>query len=337
MNGAIQQALKSLGNGRDLGLDESYAAVTEILGGDAPEVLIGSFLTALRFKGETAEELAGAVKAVRARVERAGLSIPREGVIDTCGTGGDGANSLNVSTAAAIVVAAAGGKVAKHGNRSASGNSGSAEVLSELGIAIEATPERLSKGFDELGIAFLFAPKFHPGMRFAGPVRKQLPFRTMFNLVGPLANPTEPEYQLVGVAGDRAAHIVAGALSQLGLKRAAVVTGAGGLDEISLQGATRVLLVEAGQVETLEWEPSDFGFPTQSNDELRVTGPAESADRIRRLFGGERGAARDVVLANAAGALWTSGVSDLKVAVQKGAEAIDSGRASELLERWRAI
>ena len=233
MSAAIQDALKQLASKQDLSRDQTNQAVSEILRGEVPEVLIGAFLTALKLKGETAEELTGAVDAVRSRVEAVGLSIPREGVIDTCGTGGDGANTLNVSTAAAIVGCAAGLKVAKHGNRSASGNSGSAEVLTELGVTIDAPPERLSQGFNALGIAFLFAPKFHPGLRFAGPVRKQLPFRTMFNLVGPLANPVNPEFQLVGVSGERPAELVAGALSKLGLTRAAVVTGADGLDEIS--------------------------------------------------------------------------------------------------------
>ena len=337
MSAAIQDALKQLASKQDLSRDQTNQAVSEILRGEVPEVLIGAFLTALKLKGETAEELTGAVDAVRSRVEAVGLSIPREGVIDTCGTGGDGANTLNVSTAAAIVGCAAGLKVAKHGNRSASGNSGSAEVLTELGVTIDAPPERLSQGFNALGIAFLFAPKFHPGLRFAGPVRKQLPFRTMFNLVGPLANPVNPEFQLVGVSGERPAELVAGALSKLGLTRAAVVTGADGLDEISLQGPTRVLLVEDGQIRELCWAPADFGFQPQSVDQLRVTGPADSAARIRRVLDGEPGHAREIVLANVAGALWIREAIELKRAVEQAAEAIDSGRAANLLERWRTL
>ena len=337
MSATIRDSLKQLASKQDLSRDQTNQAVSEILRGEVPEVLIGAFLTALKLKGETAEELTGAVDAVRSRVEAVGLSIPREGVIDTCGTGGDGANTLNVSTAAAIVGCAAGLKVAKHGNRSASGNSGSAEVLTELGVTIDAPPERLSQGFNALGIAFLFAPKFHPGLRFAGPVRKQLPFRTMFNLVGPLANPANPEYQLVGVSGERPAELVAGALSKLGLTRAAVVTGADGLDEISLQGPTRVLLVEDGQIRELRWAPADFGFQPQSVDELRVTGPADSAARIRRVLDGEPGHAREIVLANVAGALWIREAIELKRAVEQAAEAIDSGRAANLLERWRTL
>ena len=233
---ALNEALAILARGQDLSTDQMEAAILEVLGGAGSEVAIAALLTGLRVKGETAEELAGAVKAARGCVAVAGLENPASGVIDTCGTGGDGACTVNVSTAAAIVVAAAGVPVAKHGNRSASGNSGSAEVLTELGVTIEADTALLSRCLAELGITFLYAPKFHPGLRKLAPVRKQLPFRTLFNLVGPLVNPAGPDFQLIGVAGTAQARLIAGTLAQLGIRRAAVVTGSDGLDEVSLAG-----------------------------------------------------------------------------------------------------
>jgi anthranilate phosphoribosyltransferase len=267
----------------------------------------------------------------------AGLDLPQSGVLDTCGTGGDGARSVNVSTASAVVVAACGVPVAKHGNRAASGNSGSAEVLAELGVAVEAEPTTLGRCLAELGIAFLFAPRFHPGLRPLAAVRKQLPFRTLFNLVGPLANPARPDYQLVGVAGEGPARLVAEALVQLGTRRAAVVTGLDGLDEVSLGAPTRVLVVERGAVSERLWEPSEFGLGPVSASELRVSGPAESAAKIRAMLAGEPGPVRDVVLANAAAALWVVGVGTLRDSVDRAAEAVDSSRAADLLRRWQSL
>jgi anthranilate phosphoribosyltransferase len=327
---------RALASGRDLTAEESAVAVSEVLSGLAVDAAVAALLTALRFKGETAAELAGAVEAVRARVANDGLVPAPPGAMDTCGTGGDGANTVNVSTAAALVVAACGVPVAKHGNRSASGNSGSAEVLAELGVAVDAGPRVVSRCLSELGITFLLAPRFHPGLRYAAPVRRRLPFRTIFNLVGPLANPLRPDYQLVGVAGRVQAALVAEALARLGTRRAAVVTGSDGLDEVSLAGPTQVLWVEGGAVRAFQWDPGDFGLGVVATEELRVSGPADSAARISHVFSGEPGPIRDTVLANVAAALRVAGrCDDLSEGVRLAAEAIDSGRAFRLLGRWR--
>ncbi len=328
-------ALKLLSSGRSLSAEQSGAAVEEIIAGEAAEAEIAAFLTALKVKGEIQDELAGAVKAVRSRMTPLEIDPALRPILDTCGTGGDGAGTINVSTATAIIVAACGVKVVKHGNRSASGNSGSAEVLSELGVEIEAASETLQKTLRECNIAFAFAPRFHPALKHAVSARKRLPFRTLFNLVGPLANPARPEFQLVGVPAEPLAELVSGALAELGVQRAAVVTGSDGLDEVTLAGTTRVRLIEGSEVSELSWSPEDFGLPHVKNEEIRIQGPKEGAERIRRLLEGEKGPARDVVLANAAAALWVAGaVKGLSEGVQRAAEAIDSGAAAGLLSRW---
>ena len=337
--GGLLDALRRVGAGNDLSALEAEAAFAEVLAGGASEAVVAALLTGLHLKGETADELTGAVAAVRARVETHGLAPAPARAIDTCGTGGDGANTVNVSTATALVVAACGVPVVKHGNRSASGNSGSAEVLRELGVMVEAEPDVLARCLAELGITFLFAPRFHPGLRHAGLVRRQLPFRTVFNLIGPLVNPLAPEYQLVGVPGQPSARLVAEALARLGTRRAAVVTGGDGLDEVSLSGPTHVLFVENGRVEPRVWRPDDFGLGHVPVAALKVSGPVESAVRILRVFDGELGPDRDVIMANTAAALQVAGVcgDDLKEGVLLAAEAIDLGRAQRLLERWRAL
>ena len=337
MSLAMGDALKALVRGESLDATAAEACVAAILQGEVEAVEIAAFLTALRMKGETADELAGAVRAVRARVRDEGLVVPQSGLLDTCGTGGDGANSVNVSSATAVVVAACGVPVAKHGNRSASGNSGSAEVFAELGIAIDAENATLSRCLTELGITFLLAPKFHPGLTVVAPVRRRLPFRTMFNLVGPLANPARPDYQLVGVAGERQADLIAGAFARLGNGRAAVVTGSDGLDEVTLGGTTHVRLVEQGAITEDVWAPEDFGLSRIEVADLRVSGPADSAARICHAFAGEPGPVRDMILANAAAALWVAERSDLPSGVDRAARAIDSGAAARLIQRWREL
>ena len=335
----LGDALRLLGAGADLSADLAAAAIGEIMGGEATEARIAAFLTALHVKGETADELAGAVRAVRDRMvtlPEADPEVPTARPrLDTCGTGGDGANTINVSTAAAIVVASTGIPVVKHGNRSASGNSGSAEVLAELGVAFDPEPPIPARSLAELGLTFLFAPRYHPALRFAAPIRRQLPFRTLFNLIGPLANPARPDYQLIGVAGDRQAGLMAGALSRLGVVRAALVTGSDGLDEVTLGGPTRVRWVEGATIRDDVWESADFGLPRVEAAALRVSDPSESAERLRRTFRGDAGPDRDVILANASAALRVAGtVDDMKAGVERAAAAIDSGAAIRLLERW---
>ncbi len=337
MSVAIGVALKALIRGVSLEAHESEACVVAMLRGEVDDAEAAAFLTALRMKGETADELAGAVRAVRSRVEDVGLVVPKSGLLDTCGTGGDGANTVNVSSATAVVVAACGVPVAKHGNRSASGNSGSSEVFAELGIAIDAEPAILSRCLAELGITFLLAPKFHPGLKGVAPVRRRLPFRTLFNLVGPLANPARPDYQLVGVAGEREADLVAGAFLRLGNCRAAVVTGSDGLDEVTLGGSTRVRLVDAGEIVEHVWTPEMFGLDPIDIADLRVSGPSDSAARICHVFAGEPGPVRDMILANAAAALWVAEKSDLMAGIERAAQAIDSGAAARLVQRWREL
>ena len=338
MSTPLLEAVRRLAGGRGLTAAETAAAVSVIMEGEASEAAIAAFLTALHIKGETTDELVGAVEAVRARIAPWGLDPPPAGLLDTCGTGGDGAATVNVSTATAIVVAACGVPVAKHGNRSASGNSGSAEVLVELGIAIEAEAPILHRCLVELGITFLFAPRFHPALRFATPVRRQLPFRTLFNLIGPLANPARPEFQLVGASGDHQAELMAQALARLGTRRGAVINGGDGLDEVSLHAPTRVRWVEPGRVSGEVWQPEDFGLPRVLAVDLRVSGPADSADRIRRLLAGEPGPVRATVLANSASALLVAGqVATLIEGVEQAAQALDSGAAWRLLERWGRV
>jgi anthranilate phosphoribosyltransferase len=332
---SLTEALSILGAGRSLSESQAKLAVEAIMSGEAPEVMIGAFLAALRVKGESADELAGAVAAVRDRMkswEPLGGLPP---TLDTCGTGGDGANTVNISTASAIVVAASGVPVAKHGNRSASGNSGSAEVLTELGVNIEADPELLGRCLAELGLTFFYAPKFHPALRFAAPVRRQLPFRTLFNMIGPLANPSRPAYQLIGVPNQAQADLMAAAIARLGVTRAAVVTGADGLDEVSLDGPTQVRWVEAGKVQSLVWNLDEFGLSRVRAEDLRVTGPAESAAKIREIFAGMTGPARETVVANSAAALLVAGkVENLRDGVTLASQTIDEGTASSLLDRW---
>ena len=332
----LAEALATLGNGRGLSEEMARDAFSAIVDGRATEPQIAALLTALRVKGETVEELAGAVGAIRERMSP--FDSPRRPILDTCGTGGDGSSSVNISTASAIVAAASGAAVAKHGNRSASGVSGSSDVLDRLGVAIAPDLAILQRCLGELGITFLFAPNYHPALRHAANVRRQLPFRTAFNLVGPLANPSRPEYQLVGVPNEHSADLMAGALRRLGVLRAAVVTGEDGLDEVSLDAPTRVLWIESGRIEPRTWTPSDFDLPRVSASELRVTGPDQSAELLRAMLDGANGPVRHVVLANTAAALLVSGLADaLPDGVRCAAEAIDSGAARELLRRWASL
>lgn len=249
MSSPLASALATISTGRSLSVSESSSAFASLLGGDVSDIITAAFLTALRVKGETADELDGAVAAVRDRMTRWESGMVAAPVLDTCGTGGDGAGTVNISTAAAIVVAACGVPVVKHGNRAATGISGSSDVLSVLGVSTNPGPDLSRRCLSELGIAFLFAPTFHPGLVRLAPVRRQLPFRTILNLVGPLCNPCSPSHQLVGVPDEKQAELVVQVLSrQEHIQCAVVVTGCDGLDEVTLDGLTRVWAVEAGRV-----------------------------------------------------------------------------------------
>jgi anthranilate phosphoribosyltransferase len=334
----LTSSLATLGTGRGLSMLESRSAFGSLLDGDASEIITAAFLTALRLKGETADELEGAVAAVRERMIRWESGMDVASLVDTCGTGGDGAGTINISTAAAIVVAACGVPVVKHGNRAATSLSGSSNVLSVLGVSANLGPALARRCLAELGIAFLFAPTFHPGLVRLAPVRRQLPFRTIFNLVGPLCNPGSPSQQLVGVPNENQAELVAQVLSrQEHIHRAVVVTGYDGLDEVTLDGPTQVWAVEAGRVRREVWHPEDFGLIRQGVAAIKVRNPLESAEKLTRAFAGEKGPVRDYILANSAAALWIARSNSLRDGTALAAAAIDSGAAAGLLERWRRL
>jgi anthranilate phosphoribosyltransferase len=330
--------LRSISIGSKLSPEEVERAVGCLMEGEVSEAVTSAFLTALRIKRETADELEGAVRAVRSRMIRWESGVDPQRLLDTCGTGGDGAGTVNLSTAAAIVAAACGVPVVKHGNRAASGNSGSSDVLSALGVSADPGPEALARCLSELNIAFLFAPRFHPGLKPVAAVRRQLPFRTLFNLVGPLCNPACPAYQLVGTPDEAQAGLLAAVLARSGhVRRAAVVSGSDGLDEVTLAGLTRVRVVESGTVRLETWLPEDFGLKSCPTNGLRVSGPEDSAERIRRTLAGEPGPVRDYVLANTAAALWVAGESSLREGVARAATAIDSGASARLLAQWSLV
>ena len=301
--------------------------------GHSDEVLVASLLTALRMKGEAISELVGAARAMRQRAAK----IPRRTAesLDTCGTGGDGLATFNISTATAIVAAAAGVPVAKHGNRAASSFSGSADVLEALGVSINLTPEQVGTCIDEVGIGFCFAPLCHGAMKNVAPVRKRLGFRTIFNLLGPLTNPARADYQLVGAVRNETAEKLARALAEFDVKRAVVVCGNDELDEVSLWGNTVAFVVDGHRVERHEWTPGDFGDgPAVAPADLKVSSPVESAEVIRQLLSGEVSAARQIVVANTAAALFAAGkVVSVAEGVNLASQAIDSGDARRTLQR----
>ncbi|MBM3998083.1 MAG: anthranilate phosphoribosyltransferase [Planctomycetes bacterium] len=317
--------------GRNLSFDESRAAIDAMLDGTCSELEMGEFLLALRAKGETVDEIAGAASALRAHMTP--IRTSRPGLVDTCGTGGDGSRTFNISTAAALVAAAAGVPVAKHGNRKITSATGSADVLAALGVNIDADVTVVERCLDALGIGFCFAPRLHPAMKRVAPVRSKLGVPTIFNLLGPLSNPAGAPYQLLGT-GRRAVHDrLARALRRLGTLRSAVVSGQDGLDEVTLATNTEVTLV-ADPVREFWWHPRDFGLTSAPIGSLTAETPSESAAIIRRVLANEPGPARDIVVLNAAAAIWVAGAeSTTTAAAERAAEAIASRRALQLLER----
>jgi anthranilate phosphoribosyltransferase len=327
----IEATLETLAQGNDLSSDQVTEAVDLIMQGKCPEAEIAVFLSALRAKGETCEEVAGAARAMRRHMTR--IQSSRAGLVDTCGTGGDGSGTFNISTAAALVTAAAGVPVAKHGNRRITSKSGSADVLADLGVNVEADVPTVQACLDELGICFCFAPLMHASMRHVTDVRRKLGVPTIFNLLGPLSNPAEAPYQVLGVARDDIRQTMAEALALLGARHAVVVRGEDGLDEVSLAAPTAVIEIIDGRIaREFSWRPEDFGLKTQSLDSMLVETSAESASIIRAIFDGANGPSRDIVVLNAAAAVWLSGKSDDLVAcAELAARAIDSGAARDLL------
>jgi anthranilate phosphoribosyltransferase len=327
----LKQAIARVVAGGDLGEDEIAAVFGAIMDGQATPAQIGGLLVALRMKGETADEIAGAARAMRARATRIGCPEP-ERAVDTCGTGGDGSGSVNVSTLAAIVAAAAGARVAKHGNRAQSSRAGSADVLEALGVKVDAPVAVVERCLREVGIGFLFAPAFHAATRHAAGPRKELGTRTLFNLLGPLTNPAGVGVQVVGVFDGRFCQPVARALGRLGARRAFVVHGAGGLDEIAVRGATRVAEWDGAAVVEREVTPAAFGLGEADPAGLAGGDPAENAAIARRVLGGEAGAVRCAVVMEAALALHGVGrAATLAEGAAQAAEAIDRGAAKGTL------
>ncbi|QDU63553.1 Anthranilate phosphoribosyltransferase [Planctomycetes bacterium Pan216] len=328
---SVVELLPRLADGETLTREQTRSAVTEIMGGSVDAVIVASFLTALRVRGETVEELAGVASLMREEAEQIDHGI--KGLLDTCGTGGDGSSTFNISTATAIVVSACDVPIAKHGNRAVSSSTGSADVLRVLGVNIEVEPKINVECLREIGLAFFFAPRWHPAMARVMPVRRTLRFRTIFNLAGPLTNPAGADYQLVGVGRREWSDKVARALAELGVEAATVVRGVDGLDEVTLADNTEAILIRGGELESRVWSPESFGLPQNPNRALRVASPEESAVVISSVLKGNKGPARNVVLANAAAALLTVGrTDDLREGVAFAEKAIDDGRALSQLE-----
>ncbi len=314
--------------------EEASAAFETIMRGDATPSQIAGFMVALRMKGETAEEITGFARTARAMA----TPIEVEGaLLDTCGTGGDGLATFNISTLAAIVAAASGARVAKHGNRAASSMCGSADVLEQLGVKIDLAPEGVARCINEAGIGFLFAPVFHPSFRFAGVSRRELGIRSVFNILGPLCNPAGARYQALGVADGSLASKMADVLQRLGVERAIVFHAADGMDELSVASPSFVIEID-GDRKQYELDPSELGLSKAPVEAMRGGGPEENARLAREVLGGAKGPRRDVVLLNAAAALRAASLArDWREGLGLAAEAIDSGRAGEVLQRWATI
>jgi len=313
---------------------EAAAAFETIMRGDATPVQIAGFMVALRMKGETVEELTGFARTARA------LATPIEidgALLDTCGTGGDGLATFNISTLAAIVAAACGAKVAKHGNRAASSLCGSADVLEQLGVKIDLAPDGVARCIEQAGIGFLFAPIFHPSFRFAGVPRRELGVRSVFNILGPLCNPAGAKYQALGVADASLAAPMADVLARLGIERAIVFHAGDGMDELSTSSPSLVIEIDGGRKE-YQLDPADVGLKPSDPHAVRGGGPEENARIAREVLAGADGPRRDVVLLNAAAALRAAGrAKDWRDGIGIAAEAIDSGRAAEVLQSWARI
>jgi anthranilate phosphoribosyltransferase len=328
------EAIAKLVKCENLTEDEAASAFETIIRGDATQVQIAGFLVALRMKGETADEITGFARTARAMA----TPIQVDGaLLDTCGTGGDGLATFNISTLAAIIASACGARVAKHGNRAASSLCGSADVLEKLGVKIDLTPEGVARCIDQAGIGFLFAPIFHPSFRFAGVPRRELAIRTVFNVLGPLCNPAGAKYQALGVADGAMAAKMADVLVRLGVERAIVFHAADGMDELSVASSSFVIEID-GKRKEYELDPAELGLAKAPIEALRGGGPEENARVALELLGGAKGARRDVVLLNASAALRAAGVAkDWKEGLGLAAEAIDTGRAGEVLQRWITI
>ena len=338
----IKQAIAKVVQLQDLQETEMIDVMNEIMGGEATPAQIGSFITALRMKGETVDEISGAVRVMRDKATPIDSGVDIAGgdvLVDTCGTGGDGSGTFNVSTTTAFVVAGAGLPVAKHGNRSVSSNCGSADVLEAAGVSLELSPEQVGACIRNIGIGFLFAPALHGAMKHAIGPRREMGIRTIFNILGPLTNPAGANVQILGVFDGKLIVPLAKVLAKLGSKRALVVHGEGNLDELTVTGETLIAELQNGEVISYSVNPEDFGFARATLDQLKGgADAAESAEQMRAVLGGEKGPKRDMVLLNSGAALMAAGLcNDLKSGIARAAEVIDSGKALEKLEQLVAF
>jgi anthranilate phosphoribosyltransferase len=332
----IQEAIAKALDGSDFTRPEAREVMNEIMSGQATDAQIAGFLVALRAKGETSEEIAGCAEAMRSHVVT--VEPKRTDLVDVVGTGGDGQCTINISTAAALVAAAAGAGVAKHGNRAASSACGAADVLEALGFNLDLTPELIARSIDELGFGFMFAQAHHPAMKYAGGVRRELATRTIFNILGPLTNPAGARCQMIGVYSKELVRPIAEALVQLGSDRAFVVHGAGGLDELSPVGPNDVCEVRHGEVIDRVIDPLDLGVPRCELAELRGGDPVANAATIREIFRGSNGGRRNAILLNAAGAIAAAGLAeDLAEGLQIATETVASRKADERLDQLIAF
>ena len=326
----LQEALNRVIENQDLSQDEAAAVAGAIMRGEATQAQIGGFLVALRMKGETVDEIAGFVRAMRENAVRCPVGVP---VVDIVGTGGDHSGTFNISTTTAFVVAGAGGAVAKHGNRGVSSKSGAADVLQTLGLSLELSPEQVAACVEKVGVGFLFAQSFHPAMKHVGPARREMAVRTVFNLLGPMTNPAGTKRLVIGVFAKRWCRPLAEALSVLGTEKAWVVHGSDGLDEITTTGPTHVVELDGGSIREFDITPAEAGLEQATESDLKGGGPGENAALLRAILSGETGPKRDIVVLNAAAALVASGTSDDLVGGVASAEAsIDEGRAAAVLD-----
>lgn len=333
----MKELIARVVDGRDLDTESMERAMDTIFEGEATPAQVAALLVALRMKGETADELAAAARSMRRHAVAVKLKASAP-IVDTCGTGGDGSDSFNISTVAAVVLAACGVTVAKHGNRAASSKSGSADVLEALGVRLDLDADEVARSIDEVGIGFMFARNHHPAMKHVAPVRGELGLRTMFNFLGPLTNPAGATHQLLGVGDGSRLEMMAEVLSQLGSRGAWVVHGDGGLDEVSLSGPTRVAALRGREISCFQVEPSDFGVEAAPADALLGGDAADNADIARAILAGENGPRRDAVVINAAAALCAAGlVTAPREGAERAAEALDSGAAQAKLASWVAF
>ena len=326
----IREAIEAVVGGNSLSMEEAAQAMEQIMSGEATPAQFGAFVTALRLKGETPDEIAGMARVMREKALQVSVEGP---LVDTCGTGGDASGTFNISTTAGFVVAGTGVKVAKHGNRAMSGACGSADVLEALGVKIDLSPEGVGRCLDEVGFGFMFAQRYHPSMRFAAGPRREIGIRSVFNILGPLTNPAGANAHLLGVADPTVADNMAVVLGRLGGAHALVVHGMDGVDEITLADETQVWELKDGAVSSYRISPEDFGFQRSSLDSLRIASVEESALVLRGVLEGSPGPARNIVLANAAAALLAADrVNTLEDGVALASESIDSGEANRKLQ-----